>query len=111
MKNQTLSCSLAAVLVSGATFLAAGAPAIAEAAPEKEAFAFQFAYTPSELNDEVAASRMLTRLQGEVRKHCTVDARQVIDRNTRVCIEATMTNVVKQIGSTTLASAHAERMG
>lgn len=110
MKNQTLSFSLAAVLVSGATFLAAGAPAMADPAPQEE-FQFQFAYSPSELGDEVSASQMLTRLQGEVRKHCTVDARQVGDRATKECIEKTMTRVVGQIGSSTLASAHADRMG
>ena len=111
MKNQTLSFSLAAVLVAGATFLAAGAPALADPAQQDDTFKFQFSYSPSELDDEVSASQMLTRLQNQVRKHCTVDARQLNDPATRTCIEQTMTRVVSQIGSTTLASAHAGRMG
>ncbi len=111
MKNQTLSFSLAAILVSGATFLAAGAPAIAQPTPDRENFEFRFEYTKAELETEQAASNMLNRLHKEIRQHCAVDPRQVADRANKACIDQTMARVVGQIGSSTLASVHSERLG
>lgn len=92
------------------TALAAG-PAAADAAKSADAFAFHFAYAPSELSTEAGAQKLLVRLESKVRARCGGATSKSVEERRLVatCVETTMKATIDSFGSSTVAEAFQSR--
>jgi UrcA family protein len=114
MKTVLSTTNLFAAAVIGGAF-AAGfvtGPAFAEE-PEGRGipFAFDFAFSPEELNSTTKAEKLVSRLERRVRAYCGANMRMSLtERNdVNVCINETMKQSISKFGSEAVAQAYRTR--
>jgi UrcA family protein len=74
---------------------------------QSEGFQFKFAYDPADLTTVESATRVLVRLENEVRDYCGGNRKMTINERAFVnqCVERTVKHAVARFGNSTLAQA------
>lgn len=115
MRNSSSATKLiACVAIIGAVGLGfATGPAFAQTSSDNDAFQFKFSFKASELQSAPAAEKLLSRLEAEVRDHCSGQGRLTLHEHTlaRDCVSTTMQDTVSKFASATVAQAYDLRAG
>ena len=98
----------AAVIATAFTAGFASGPAFADKKTDK--FKFDFAYEKSEFATSDSAAKLLTRLEGKVKRYCAnIATGSRLPRRDDTCFKTTMDETVAGFGSSTVAELYKTR--